>query len=732
MIARVIVDISNSQTDKIFDYIIPPNLDVRKGMRVIVPFGTRRIEGFCIDVTLSSDVKSLKYVEAALDDFVCISEEMLELMRYMKDKFYVRFVDSLRLFIPSKLRGGRIKELTRQYIALNADMSYEEIVASISPRAKSQLMLVERLREGGEYLTALSNEFSSSAINALAEKNIIVKSLEEVGRKPMSSVKGLSADVKPRESQARALDKIFSSRKDVILLHGVTGSGKTLVYINAIQKVLSEGKTAIMLVPEISLTPQMLRNFRGYFGDSVAMLHSGLSDGERFDEWRRLLKGEARIAVGARSAIFAPVKNLGLIIIDEEHDSSYVSESNPRYRTIDVACFRAKYNSAKVVLGSATPSIDSYLLAKQGEYDLAVMSERISDKGMPDMEIVNMSRELLTGNNSMFSAKLEEKMIAAVKRGEQVMIFLNRRGHSSFVMCRKCGYVAKCTDCDVSLTYHSVDNQLKCHYCGKRYKMLTQCPDCSSSNIRYGKIGTQRVVEEIKRLLPDVKVLRMDNETTNSSKTAYLDILGAFGAKEAQILVGTQMIAKGHDFPDVTLVGILDADMSLYHQDYRSNERTYQLVTQVAGRAGRSDKGGKVILQTYAPNHYVYRFAVNNDYEGFFQKENNARKTTNFPPYTTIIRVLMTSEDEERVIDCAKDIYRRLLAYARERQDDFVYIQAMKAPLGRIQNKYRYQILARIRKDNESTIIAEFYDAIEKNQRRGVSVFAELDPQNMA
>ncbi|MDE6614698.1 MAG: primosomal protein N', partial [Clostridia bacterium] len=415
----------------------------------------------------------------------------------------------------------------------------------------------------------------------------------------------------------------------------------------------------------------------------------------------------------------------------EEHDSSYVSESNPRYRTIDVALFRANYNKAKVVLGSATPSIESYLSAKRNEYALAVMDERISDKGMPNIEIVNMSHELLMGNTSMFSAKLEESIKATIAKGEQVMIFLNRRGHSSFVMCRKCGYIAKCTDCDVSLTYHSVDNMLKCHYCGKRFKMLSCCPDCGSINIKYGKLGTQRVVEEIERLVPDVKVLRMDNETT-TTKTAYLDILGAFASKEAQVLVGTQMIAKGHDFPDVTLVGILDADMSLYHQDYRSNERTFQLVTQVAGRAGRSNKCGKVILQTYAPNHYVYRFASKYDYQGFFEKENNVRLTTNFPPYTTIIRVLMTSENEDKVIECAKTIYRQLSDFANRNASEFLYIQAMRSPLSRIQNKYRYQIIARIKREKEREIIAEFYDVIERNKFRQVTVFAELNPQNMA
>ena len=731
MIAKVIVDISNSETDKIFDYEIPSNLNVQKGSRVIVPFGTQRIEGFCIDIAPTSDVPTLKSIEGVLDEFVCISEEMLELMRYMKDRFYVRYVDSLRLFIPSKLRGGRVKELTRLYLTLNPAFSVEEILDAIPARAKSQIALIQRLKEGGEYLSVISNEYSVAAINSLVSKGLILKSSEQVERKPMLSVKGAEEKVQLRPQQKRALESIFSSQQSAVLLHGVTGSGKTLVYMSAIKKVLDEGKTAIMLVPEISLTPQMLRNFRGYFGDNVAMLHSGLSDGERFDEWKRLLKGEARIVVGARSAIFAPVKDLGLIIVDEEHDASYVSESNPRYRTVDVALFRANHNKAKVVLGSATPSIESYLLAKRGEYALAVMDERISDKGMPNIEVVNMSHELLMGNTSMFSAKLEASIKDTVGRGEQVMIFLNRRGHSSFVMCRKCGYIAKCTDCDVSLTYHSVDNMLKCHYCGKRFKMLSCCPDCGSLNIKYGKLGTQRVVEEIEKLVPDVKVLRMDNETT-TTKTAYLDILGAFASKEAQVLVGTQMIAKGHDFPDVTLVGILDADMSLYHQDYRSNERTFQLVTQVAGRAGRSNKGGKVILQTYAPNHYVYRFASKYDYQGFFEKENNVRLTTNFPPYTTVIRVLMTSENEDKVIECAKTIYRQLTDFANRNSKEFLYMQAMRSPLGRIQNKYRYQIIARIKRDKEREIIAEFYDAIERNKFRQVSVFAELNPQNMA
>ena len=624
MICKVIVDISNSEVDRIFDYSVEDGLEISKGDRVLVPFGNKKLEGFCIDTAEKSDydVSKLKPVIAKLDDFSCISEEMLALMRFMKEKFYLRYIDCLRLFIPGQMRGGRVRELKRLYLRLADGFTDEERQKLIPSRARRQLELVEKLKEGGEYLSVVTEEFGASTVNALVDKGIVEKTDKPVYRKPYDSLDCDANKVKLTASQQNAVDKILNGEKTVSLLYGVTGSGKTEVYMNAIDRVLKQGKTAIMLVPEISLTPQMLRNFRARFSSGVAMLHSGLSQGERYDEWRRLLSGEAKIVVGARSAIFAPLKNVGLIVIDEEHDASYVSESNPRYNTCDVARFRAEYNGAKLVLGSATPSIESFLLARRGEYALVSLPERISRHGMPRIEIENMSQELICGNNSIFSRRLEAELRKTVENGNQAILFLNRRGHSSFAMCKKCGYIAKCEDCDVTLTYHSVDNMLKCHYCGKRYKMLTQCPDCGSKEIKYGKIGTQRVVQELEKMFPGVGILRMDNETT-TKKSAYLDILGAFKAKEAQILVGTQMIAKGHDFPDVTLVGILDADMSLYFSDYRSAERTFQLVTQVAGRAGRSDKEGLVILQTYSPSHYVYRYAKNYDYLGFFEKENN-------------------------------------------------------------------------------------------------------------
>ena len=728
MVASVIVDISTSEIDRIFEYLVPSGMQVSKGDRVLVPFGNKTIEGFCIDLKDSPDTsRELKEIKDRLDPYSAITEEQLELAKFMRARYYIRHVDCLRLFIPSKLRGGRVRELKRQYVCLAQDRPYEQLLEEAATPARRAV--VERLKEGGEFLSRLTSEVSASCVNTLIKHGILIKTDREIMRSPLGYEPQKSALPLLRPAQQAALETILSMQRRVALLYGVTGSGKTEVYMRCIAQALQEGKTAIMLVPEISLTPQTLKIFRSRFGDIVAMLHSGLSDGERFDEWRRIITGDAKVVVGARSAIFAPLKNVGVIIIDEEHDSSYVSESNPRYITADIAKWRAEYNGGKVILGSATPSIESFLLAKRGQYELVRMDERISGN-MPDMHIVDMKQEIISGNNGIFSAELTASLKDTVARGEQAMIFLNRRGHSSFVMCKKCGYTAKCTDCDITLTYHSADNKLKCHYCGKRYKMLDCCPECGSREIRYGKIGTQRVVEELKKIFPDINILRMDNETT-ATKTAYLDILGAFASGEAQILVGTQMIAKGHDFPNVTLVGILDADMSLYFSDYRSAERTFQLVTQVAGRAGRAAKLGKVILQTYSPNHYVFRFAARYDYDGFFDKENNTRLVSDFPPYTTIMRIMMSGADEDKVIECAKAIYLKIKPLKDKYDYDIVYMQAMKSPVGKIENKFRYQILLRFKRVRERNIIADAYKAMEEGKTKGVSVFAEINPQNL-
>lgn len=731
MIAKVIVDISNSEVDKIFDYLIPSNFELSVGDRVLVPFGSRSIEGFCIKITDYSDGNfTLKPIIKKLDEKPLIKKEMLELADFMREKFYLRFVDVLRLFIPSKLRGNKVKALQREYCTLAGDT--ESLKSLISPRAKSQLAIIDRLKDGGEYLTVLNTEFSPSVINSLVQKGIIIKSKQEVLRKPASENDNKCADkVLLTDTQKKAIEQINSCDKRVVLLHGVTGSGKTEVYMSLIENVLQQGKTAIALVPEISLTPQIMRVFRSRFGDDIAMLHSGLSDGERYDEWRRIFEGDAKIVVGARSAIFAPLENLGIIIIDEEHDSSYISESNPRFRTLEVAEFRANYNNCKVVLGSATPSVESYNNARLNRIGLAEMNKRISINGMPEIQIIDMAKELHTGNFSVFSNELKEKLLETISNGNQAMIFINRRGYASYMQCKSCGYIAKCSDCDIALTYHKEDNMLKCHYCGKKFKPLDICPNCHSESIKQGKIGTEKVVRELQTLLGDnVKILRMDNDTT-TTKTAYLDILGAFRRGEAQVLVGTQMIVKGHDFPNVTLVGVLDADMSLYFSDYRSCERTYQLITQVSGRAGRKDKCGQVIIQTYSPKHYLFNFVKNYDYKGFFEKELNTRQVTNFPPFTTIIRVLVTNEVEEKSLNCTKKIYDNLKELKLEYDREFVYMQAMKSPINKIQNKYRYQIVLRIKRSFETEIVGKIYKIVDNN-KQGNSVFVEINPQNMS
>jgi len=441
--------------------------------------------------------------------------------------------------------------------------------------------------------------------------------------------------------------------------------------------------------------------------------------------------GEAKIVVGARSAIFAPITNVGIIIIDEEHEQSYNSESNPRYFTKDVAEFRKNHNNCKLVLGSATPSLESFYKAETGEYKLIEMPVRINGRDMPKIQIVDMLGEIRAGNNGMFSRTLLYELEHCFKNNKQAMLFINRRGFSSFMRCMECGYIAKCSDCDVSLVYHKDEEKLKCHYCGKRYRALTQCPECNSKKIRQGAVGTQKIVEALKEYFPQVKAFRMDNDTTQV-KNAHQKILGEFAKTTPAVLVGTQMIAKGHDFKDVTLVGIVDGDQSLYQTDYKSTERTFELITQMAGRAGRNESEGKVILQTYAPRHYAYKFIANYNYKGFYSKEINLRETALFPPFTTIIRLLFTSENEDLVREITKKCHNGIFDISKEFEQDFVYFDAMKSPITKIQNKHRYQILIRIKKQNERQIIDKIFDECDKHQNAKVSFFVEINPQSLS
>lgn len=723
MFAKIIIDQDAKAFDRVFEYSVPQDMTVEVGERVIVPFGKRNLQGFIVGLEEKAefDESKIKPILQRIDGFAVIKKEMLSLMFFMADKLHLKLASILRLFLPSEMRTGQVKELIVRYVKL------AENFQSPSARAKKQLEIVKFLKDNGRQKFAdVSAKFGYAPLSALVKSGTVLVENEQENRTPVfDEMKNEKRILTPL--QQRAVDTICENK--TYLLHGVTGSGKTEVYMNLIERRLEQGKTALMLVPEISLTPQVLANFKARFGDKVALIHSGLSAGERFDEWKRIFFGQAKVVVGARSAIFTPIENLGIIIIDEEHEQSYVSESNPRYDTHMIAEFRREYNSCTLVLGSATPSIESYAKAIDGEYQLVEMPVRVNGMEMPKIVVIDMLMEMRQGNNQIFSIPLIYELKNVIEQKKQAMIFINRRGFSSFQRCRNCGYVAKCTDCDVSLVYHRAENRLKCHYCGKRYRALDVCPSCGSKDIKQGAIGTERVVEELHKLFPDVRILRMDNDTT-ARKNAHRQILNEFRNTKPAILVGTQMIAKGHDFPDCVLVGIVDADQSLYQSDYRSIERTFQLITQVAGRAGRSSMQGRVILQTYSPRHYVYRFASNYDYKGFFKKEANLRKVTNFPPYARIVRILFTHEDEKVVAQDCKVCYNKVKEIKEQYPQDFVYLDVMKAPLNKIKNKFRYQILMRFKLDKADEIEKKIYDCMDEKCKS--SVFFEINPNNLS
>lgn len=729
MIAKVIVDVAHSEVDRVFDYI---SIDgVNEGDRVLVPFGRQTIEGFVVGFSSASDLpyEKLKAIVKRLDDFSALSEETLKLAEFLRDTYHVPFALALRQFIPSELRGGKVKEKTVLIVTLS-DIPIEEMISSLKKSATAQIGIIETLAKTKRTgYTELSEKFGSSAIRALEKRGFLTVTEEKSGRTPYTSLENSAKDVKLTPEQARAVYGIENTDKRTSLLFGVTGSGKTEVYLKLISDTLKKGKTAIMLVPEISLTPQMLRQLRARFQGEVSILHSKLSAGEKFDEWLRLKRGEAKIAIGARSAIFAPLDNLGLIVIDEEHDGSYEAENSPRYKTIEVAEERARLSGAKIVLGSATPSVESYDKAIGGEYYLAEMKTRINGKNLPEFIVADMRQEIRRGNESIFSSDLKSEIDDCLKQGNQAIIFFNRRGYSRQVICRDCGNVIRCENCDVALNYHKDQGVLKCHFCNATYKMPSACPECGSINLSYNGIGTQKVVDEIKRLFPSARLLRMDNDTT-SGKEGHFKILKDFAEKKADILVGTQMVAKGHDFPAVTLVGILDADMSLYFSDYRSGERTYQLITQVAGRSGRADKKGKVVLQTYNPENEVLRFAINYDYVGFFEREKAVRKSTNFPPYSLVLRIMVEADDDKNAMEGLKEVYFRVKeVYDRER-DKFTFFNKMKCPVKRIKNKYRYEILMRIPPDDKR-LKDEIYNLALKDKKPGVLTYVEENPSNL-
>ncbi len=740
--AQVVVEIASAQVDRVFDYVIPEELRDRicPGMRVRVPFGLKELEGYVMAITESSDVPAgrLRPIGRLLDDDPAILPPLMELARWMVSQYHCLWVEALRLMIPAQMRGQRVKEKTARAARLVLSGPDALSLAQLwQKRAPQQALALRSLVEAGGEGVCASLPGPASVWRALEKKGVVTLFEQRIYRTP-ARLATPECPVTLTGEQRAALDKLIPALQTGggrFLLHGVTGSGKTEIYLACARQALAMGKGVIILVPEIALTPQMVARFTGAFGALAAVLHSRLSAGERLDEWQRIRQGEARVVIGARSAVFAPLMSPGLIVVDEEHEPSYLSEHRPCYHAIEVADQRCRREGAVLLLGSATPSLEHYRQAQAGGLTLLRLSRRaIATGGMPRVELVDMRRELAAGNRSVISGSLYDALCQCLARGEQALLFLNRRGYASFVSCRACGYVERCELCDLSMTYHKGRDELICHYCGSTRPVPEICPSCGSRSIRYFGGGTQKVQEEMERLFPEVKTLRMDADTT-SGKEGHLKIYEAFRDHQAQVLIGTQMIAKGLDFPMVTVVGVVAADQTLFLPDYRAAERTFQLVAQVAGRAGRARRPGRVIVQCYTPEHYALKAAANHDYEGFYRQEIEIRRADGFPPFTRFLRLVFSHEDEDA---CQKDMQEALsqmraaCAQHIEWGSSIVMLEGTPAPLTRIRALYRYQLLMKIYPEPYGRQIEE---ALAEMARRsapyGSQVAMEINPQSM-
>lgn len=691
--AEIILNSEAIEIDRPFTYKVPLDMEekVKVGQIVKVPFGVRSkpVEGFILDLKAEEEMKvsfKMKSILSVENEEPVITEDDLKLINFLREEYLCKYIDAIRLLIPVGILKGAKSKSRNVIVFINDNLEkiknkdgYIEIIDFIK-------------RNTGKYTkTELSKEhgFSIYKLNKLMEHGLI-KSEEEIVFRYNTREYNKDVQKNLTVEQSMAIKEIEESEENLILLKGVTGSGKTEVYMRIVEKTLEEGKSAIVLVPEIALTPQMIERFKGRFGSNVALFHSKLSDGERFDEWYRVKEGKASLIIGARSAIFLPAKNLGLIIIDEEHENTYKSDQNPKYQTKEVAEYIAKLKGCKVILGSATPTIESYYRAISGEMKLVELNHRVDNKPMPKMMLVDMREELRSGNKSLFSRRLYASMKEKLEKGEQIILFLNRRGFSTFVSCRSCGYVFHCEDCDISMTYHK-NGFLVCHYCGKTKKQPNLCPKCGSKYVKFFGAGTERVEEEVRRYFKNARILRMDVDTTRA-KDSHEKIYNAFKAREADILIGTQMVSKGLDFPNVTLVGILAADMSLNLPDYRAAERSFQIITQVAGRAGRGDKEGEVIVQTYTPEHYSLQYAKKYDYENFYEKEFTIRAMMGYPPFGRILLINGSGKNEDEL--------RKQMIYlgekVKEKAEEFGGLEVLGPTpciIYRIKENYRWQII---------------------------------------
>ncbi len=743
MVAEIIINSIVKTLNRVFDYNIPEELadKIKIGSRVLVPFGNgKKLEdGFVINIKQSSEYKIKNIVKFEEQAF---SKENIELAKWMSNRYFCNISDCLKLMLPPGTATKELENRTKEklinfvYLAKETD-EIENAIENKIIKSEKQIRVLKFLEENEEATVSDIEMFTevSRAIVKTLEKNGFVEIVtKEVERNPFIH-KNIQRDKKRKltEEQQLAFNTINKSIIEhefkEFLIYGVTGSGKTEVYMQLIENILKQEKTAIVLVPEISLTPQMVDRFIARFGEEIiAVLHSKLSVGERYDQWNKIKNGDAKIVIGARSAIFAPIKNLGIIIIDEEHDDSYKSEMNPRYNAKDISKIKAKQNNIPLVLGSATPSVDIYYKAKQKEITLIELTKRANNSNLPNVEIVDLRNELAEGNRSMLSRRLYYLIQENIKNKKQTILFLNRRGFSTFIMCRDCGYVAKCPNCNISLTYHRKENMLKCHYCGHTENIIKVCPECKSEKVRYFGTGTQKLEEQVKKYFPEATTIRMDVDTV-TKKNSHELIINKFKEENIDILIGTQMVVKGHHFPKVTLVGVIAADSSLNIDNYKASETTFDLLVQVAGRAGREKLHGNVIIQTYNPDNFCVQYAQKQDYNLFYNAEIHLREMLKYPPFCDIIMFGINGNIYKEVVEVSKFLYENLKKYNIEG----ILLKPMPAPIDKIKNRYRWRMILKTTVTEEiitniNELLNKYYAQNYKNTR----VIVDINPNNLS
>ena len=715
MVAGVLVEISNKSVDKVFDYLIPCELlpKIKVGVRVVVPFGKMKLEGFVLEIKDESSTSfEMREIESVVDSDVVLNSELLDLGKKIRDMTLASLISCYQVMLPKALKAKNNSHINIKY-----DYYYSLSDVSIDKLTPKQKEIVDLLKLKGNVIKKELTDISQSSFKSLFNKGYLKEEVCEHYRvlyKDFSiSKKKLTPD------QEKAVSEVINNSPNTYLLYGVTGSGKTEVYMEIIDYYLKLGKSSIVLVPEISLTPQMVMRFQQRFGDKIAAIHSGLSDGEKYDEWRRIYRGEASIVIGARSAVFAPLNNIGVIIIDEEHSDSYKqSDPAPRYHARDIALLRSKYHNCSVVMGSATPSLEVMARAQKGVYKYLTLPNRVNGKSLPKVVVVDLANSMKKVRGHL-SVELKEKINDRLDKNEQIILLLNRRGYSSFVTCKKCGYTFKCPNCDITLTYHKSSSTLRCHYCGYGEKVYSKCPECGENSLNNLGVGTQKIEEELKNEFPKAKVIRMDYDTT-SGKGKHEKIIEDFREGKYNILLGTQMVAKGLDFPNVTLVGVINADTSLNIPDFRSSENTFSLLSQVAGRSGRSEKTGEVVIQTFNPDHYAIRLSSYHDYLHFYEKEMAIRKQLKYPPYFYLCNIRISGKDSNYIFNEANKIKNSL----ERNLKNTIILGPSTSSIFKMNNIFRYHILLKYKSDKELYLIL---NKIVDHYKANVKIKIDID-----